>query len=233
MINSYRQGFKDGIPIGLGYLSVSFTFGMMAISMGFDVWHAVLISATTLTSAGQFAALPLMLTSGAFIEMALTQLVINLRYALMSISVSQKLDKSVTFADRLLFAFGNTDEVFAVASSKQQDLGKRYLFGLITAPYVGWTLGTLIGAVAGSLIPLMIREVLGIAIYGMFISIIIPPAKAHKPVAIVIVISIILSCLFKFAPVLNQVSSGFVIIICSVIASCVGSLLFPLKDAKM
>ena len=116
--NSFKIGLKDGLPIALGYLSVSFTFGMMAVEGGLPVFTAVLISMTNLTSAGQFAGLDLILAGGAYLEMALTQLVINIRYALMSVSLSQKLHKSVNLLDRFLIAFSNTDEIFAVASGQ-------------------------------------------------------------------------------------------------------------------
>ncbi|MEG1551019.1 MAG: AzlC family ABC transporter permease, partial [Oscillospiraceae bacterium] len=212
-INSFKTGFTDGMPIALGYLSVSFTFGMMAVSAGLPVSFAVAISMTNLTSAGQFAGLSLIAASGSMIEMALTQLVINLRYALMSVSLSQKLDKSVTLLDRLLIAFGNTDEVFAVAMGKKGEVGKKYMCGLILSPYIGWSVGTLIGAAFSSFLPQSIRSALSIAIYGMFLAIFIPPMKKSKTVGIVVVLSALLSCGFTYIPYINKISSGFVIII--------------------
>lgn len=128
--NSFKKGLKDGLPIALGYLSVSFTFGMMAVEGGLPVFTAVLISMTNLTSAGQFAGLDLILAGGAYLEMALTQLVINIRYALMSVSLSQKLHKSVNLLDRFLIAFSNTDEIFAVASGQKGEVGKNICMGL-------------------------------------------------------------------------------------------------------
>lgn len=228
--NSFSKGFKDGVPIGLGYLSVSFTFGMMAVSSGLPVWVAVMISMTNLTSAGQFAGLTLITAGAPMFEMALTQLVINLRYALMSLSLSQKLDNGVSTPHRLAIAFGNTDEVFAVASGQKGEVGKRYLYGLICAPFIGWVLGTFIGAAASSFLPKTIRSALGIAIYGMFLAIIIPPAKHYRPVLYVILFSVGMSCLFNYVPVLNRVSAGFVIILCAVTASALGAWLFPVEE---
>ena len=230
-INSYSKGFKDGIPIGLGYLSVSFTFGMMAVNSGLPVWAAVLISMTNLTSAGQFAGIGLIAAGAPYVEMLLTQLVINLRYALMSLSLSQKADKSLNMLHRLFVSFGITDEVFAVASGQPTEVGKRYMYGLISAPYLGWTLGTLSGAAASTLLPGTARSALGIAIYGMFIAIIIPPAKRYRPVMKVLVFSAAASCLLRFTPLLNKLSGGFVIIICSVAASALGAALFPIEEA--
>ena len=229
-INSFSRGLRDGIAIGLGYLSVSFTFGMMATTGGLPVWATVLISMTNLTSAGQFAGLELILNGAPYIEMALTQLIINMRYALMSLSLSQKLDKSVKRRHRFVIAFGNTDEIFAVASSRPDDVGKRYLFGLMVIPYLGWTLGTLLGAIAGQALPASVCSALGIAIYGMFLAIIIPPCKHFKPVLKVVIATVVLSCIFHWAPGLNQVSSGFVIIICTIVTATLGALLFPVKE---
>lgn len=231
-INSFKKGLKDGVPIALGYLSVSFTFGMMAAAGGLPVSVAVAISMTNLTSAGQFAGLSLLLAGGGYFEMALTQLVINLRYALMSVSLSQKFHKSVTLLDRLLIAFGNTDEIFAVASGQPQEVGKKYMYGLILMPYLGWTLGTLLGAAASSMLPEVVRSALGIAIYGMFLAIFIPPMKRSGAVTAVVLVSAALSCLFAYVPVLNRVSSGFVIIICAVVAAALGAIIRPVKEER-
>lgn len=219
-----KQGLKDGIPIGLGYLSVSFTFGLMAVSNGLTVMQAVLISMTNLTSAGQFAGLAIISASGSFAEMALTQLIINIRYALMSLSLSQKLDSSFSIPHRLLSSFGITDEIFAVSSSKDGLINRKYLYCLILIPFLGWTLGTLTGAAAGEILPPRIKAALGIAIYGMFIAIIIPPAKKSKSVLLVISGSALLSCLLRY---LTHVSDGFSVIICAVAVSAAAALLAP------
>ncbi len=229
-INSFQKGLRDGIPIALGYLSVSFTFGMMAVAGGLPVSLAVAISMTNLTSAGQFAGLSLMLGGGGFFEMALTQFVINLRYSLMSVSLSQKLHKSVTLLDRLLIAFGNTDEIFAVASGQKTEVGKKYMYGLISMPYIGWALGTFLGAAASAVLPESLRSALGIAIYGMFLAIFVPPMKKSKAVTVVVLLAAGLSCMFTFIPVLNRVSSGFVIIICAVAAAAAGAVIKPIKE---
>lgn len=227
----YSDGFKDGIPIGLGYLSVSFSFGIMAVNSGLPVWISVLISMTNLTSAGQFAGIGLIACGAPYIEMALTQLIINLRYALMSLSISQKTDKSFSILHRIIISFGITDEVFAVASGKAHDIGKDYMYGLITAPYLGWSIGTLLGAIAGNILPNSITSALNIALYGMFIAIIIPPAKKSKPVLVVIILSVVLSSIFSYAPYIKQLSGGFSIILCAIIASFIGTLFFPIKEA--
>ena len=230
--NSFRTGLRDGLPIALGYFPVSFTFGMLAISQGLPAFQAVLISATNLTSAGQFAGLTVIAAGASLLEMALTQLVINLRYALMSLSLSQKLDSRVTLLQRCIVAFGNTDEIFAVASSKPGTIGARYLYSLILGPVLGWTGGTLAGAVASGLLPAMVQSALGVAIYGMFIAIVVPPARQFRPVLAVVLIALALSCGFAWLPVLRQVSAGFAIIFCTVLAAGAGALLFPLEEKE-
>lgn len=227
-----KNGMKDGIPIVLGYVSVSFTFGLMAVSAGMSWWQAVLISLTNVTSAGQFAGLDIIIAGGTLIEMALSQLVINLRYALMSLSLSQKVDRSITGLHRLWVGFCVTDEIFAVAMSQKKKVSRSYMFGLIVIPYLGWAGGTLAGAVLGSILPTILRESLGIAIYGMFLAIIIPKAREEKNYLKVIVIAVALSCCFHWLPLLRQMSSGFVIIICAVAASAIGAILYPIEEEE-
>ena len=227
---AFRQGIRHGIPIGLGYLSVSFAFGMKAVGDGLTVLQAVLISMTNLTSAGQIAALPLMVGGASLAEMALTQLTINLRYALMSLSLSRKLDGSMGTLQRLIFSFANTDEIFAVASSQPGKVGKHYLYGLMLAPWIGWSLGTFLGGAAGTLLPAFVRTALGIAIYGMFLAIILPPARKSRPVRFVVLVAVGLSLCFRYIPGLNTVSSGFVIIICGVLAAAAGAWRFPAEE---
>lgn len=228
--NSFKKGLKDGLPIGLGYFSVSFTFGMMAVSAGIPVWAAVLISMTNLTSAGQFAGLSIIAGAGSLVEMAMTQLVINARYSLMSLTLSQKMEKRFSIPKRLIAAFSNTDEIFAVAVNQGKEIGAKYYSGLSIIPYAGWTLGTLFGAVAGGFLPPVVNDALGLAIYAMFIAIIIPPAKKSTPIRLVIFAAVILSCLFYFVPFLKNVSSGFSIIICAVAASIIAAIINPIND---
>ena len=230
MKGTLRQGIRHGIPIGLGYLSVSFACGMKAVGDGLTVLQAVLISMTNLTSAGQIAALPLMVGGASLAEMALTQLTINLRYALMSLSLSRKLDGSMGTLQRLIFSFANTDEIFAVASSQPGKVGKHYLYGLMLAPWIGWSLGTFLGGAAGTLLPAFVRTALGIAIYGMFLAIILPPARKSRPVRFVVLVAVGLSLCFHYIPGLNTVSSGFVIIICGVLAAAAGAWRFPAEE---
>lgn len=227
MSPGFRAGVKDGLPICFGYLSVAFAFGIYAVSSGLSIPEVVLISLLNVTSAGQLAGVPIFL-GGGYLEMALTQFVINLRYALMSVTLSQRLDDTVRPADRFAIAFVNTDEVFAVASSQPERVGRAYLYGLILPPYLGWGLGTLLGAVAGDILPAVVTTALSVAIYGMFVAIVLPPARAEKPVALCVLTAVALGCLFHFLPALSGVPAGFVIIIGAVAASALFAAVAPL-----
>lgn len=226
----FLKGVKHGLPIGLGYLSVSFAFGMQCTDNGLSVLQALLISMTNLTSAGQLAGLQVMVAHSSLVEMALTQFIINLRYALMGLSLGQKLGPTMNTPRRMFFAFANTDEIFAVASAQPERLHHLYLYGLMLMPYIGWSLGTLLGAAAGQILPEFVCSALGIAIYGMFLAIILPPARREKSVRAVVLIAIGVSLLFHYLPMLSGISGGFVVIICAVIAAAVGAVLFPIEE---
>lgn len=228
----FKEGLADGIPIGLGYLSVSFSFGISAVTQGVSCLAATVISMTNLTSAGQVAGLGIIIAAGTLLEMALTQLIINMRYALMSLSLSQKLDKSFSTPHRFLAAFGITDEIFAVASGKPGEITPQYMYGLILLPFVCWSGGTLLGGIAGSIMPEMLRSALGIAIYGMFIAIFIPPARKSAGVLTVVAIAAAMSCCVRYIPLFSHVSSGFSVIICTLAAAAAGALFFPKDEGK-
>lgn len=204
----------------------------MAVSVGMTWWQALLISVMNLTSAGQFAGLDIMAASGAYMEMALTEFIINLRYALMSLSLSQKLDRSMTLPHRFAISYGITDEIFGVASSRKGEVGKWYFYGLISLPFIGWQAGTLFGALLGGVLPAMVSDVLGIAIYGMFLAIILPQAREDAACLKVILVAVAMSCCFRWIPMFRHVSSGFVIIICAVAASALGAWLYPVKEEE-
>ena len=225
--NSYIYGLNKGLPIGLGYLSVSFGFGITAVLGGIKPFEAILISMTNLTSAGQVAGIAVISALGTIVEMILTQLVINIRYCLMGIALTQKLDKSFTTLHRMITAFGITDEVFAVAASEKGMIGRRFMYGLITLPYIGWTLGTVLGVYANYILPSEVCAALGIAIYSMFMAIIIPPARDDKGVLFAAGIASLLSCVFYYVPLFSGLSQGFSIIICAVLAAGVMAYISP------
>lgn len=229
----YMDGVRTGLPVGLGYFSVSFGFGAMAVAQGLKAWEATLISATNLTSAGQFAGLTLIVAMGTLLEMVLTQLVINSRYSLMSLALSQRMGEKIGFFPRLFIAFFNTDEVFALAMARPKTLTVPFLLGLGLLPFVGWTSGTALGALAGSILPGHIRAALGVMLYGMFIAIVVPPAKQEKPVLVAVILALLFSCLFTWVPVLQQVSAGISIVICTVAAAALCAALFPVREEEV
>ena len=208
--NEFRRGLIDGIPIGLAYVAVSFAFGISGASKGIPVWALTLISATCVTSAGQFAAIITMTAGGSLVELVLSQIIINLRYSIMSIAIGQKLSEKSTLWNRISMAFMVTDEIFAVSCAGRHEITPRYFYALMSIPWISWTIGTLLGATANTLLPLILRNALGLAIYGM----------------------LIVSLLFKYIKALSFISSGFVIIICTLIAATFGAILFPVEEEE-
>lgn len=231
-LKNYTAGVRRGIPVGVGYFSVSFGFGAMAAAQGVRALDATLISMTNLTSAGQFAGLTLMVAAAGLWEVILTQIVINSRYALMSLALSQRMGSCIGILPRLIIAFFNTDEIFALAMAEKMPLTVPFMLGLGLTPILGWVGGTLCGALAGSVLPPDIRTALGVMLYGMFIAIVVPPARQEKPVLAACLTALILSCLFRWVPGLNRVSAGIAIVICTVTAAALCAWLFPITQEE-
>lgn len=229
---TYRRGFVDAVPVMLGYLSVSLAFGMIAQSRGIPVWCAALFSATGFTGTGQFVGLDLIAAGAGFAEMIVTLAVINARYTLMSLSLGQRLDPRINTLQRAVIAFGNTDENFAIAMMQTEPINFRYFLGLMTSSYMGWVGGTVIGGVASSFIPDSVLSAFGIALYAMFIALVVPPAKADRRVLIVIGAACAVSCLLNVLPVIRDIGSGWIIIIAGVSAAVFGALAFPVREEE-
>ncbi len=229
---NFRKGITDGIPIALGYFSVSIAFGLMAVEAGCTWFEAMLISLTNLTSAGQFAGVTVLAHMGTYLEMALAQLVINSRYALMGISLSQKVTGRFKGIWRIILGFAITDEIFAVAIGQKDEISRAYFAGLAIIPIIGWTSGTIAGAILGSIMPLIITNALGVALYGMFIAVVVPKARDNFHVLAVVAIAIAISVALYYIPVFSNISAGFAIIICTVIAAAAGAILFPVDDTE-
>ena len=226
----FRRGMKEGMPICLGYLAVSFTFGIEAMKAGLTIGQAVLMSMLNLTSAGQFASLSIIAAAGSYLELMLSQAIINLRYCLMSCSLSQKIDPRSPFFHRFLVAFGNTDEVFALSVSQHGYVSPFYSYGVILVSLFGWTFGTFLGAAAGSILPPRVLSALGVALYGMFIAIVVPPARENRVLRILILASMALSSLFTYAPLLREMSGGIRVIVLTVLLAAGAALLAPVKE---
>lgn len=230
--NDFTYGMRRGLPICLGYIPVSFTFGLMVVEGGLSPWLAVFISISNLTSAGQFAGLGIILQNGSLLELGVTTLIINLRYMLMSLSLSQKIDPAMSFMKRALISYGVTDEIFAVASIETRKLSFPYMCGLIIPPVFGWTTGTAMGAIISSMLPRSIQSAMGITLYAMFIAIVVPVAKKSKQVAIVVLIGITVNSFFTWSHLFDFLSGGWKLIIATMVAASIGAFLFPVKEVK-
>ncbi len=231
-IVDFRDGCRDAIPVCLGYIAVSFAFGIESSKIGMSVFQAIMTSLLNVTSAGQFSALEIIARNGSFIELAILQLIINLRYMLMSTALSQKLDPELGTGYRLGISYGVTDEIFALSVLKKGKLYPLYSYGLIFVSVFGWILGTGLGAFAGQIMPQRIISCLGLAIYGMFIAIIIPDTRTSKAVLMVVVAAMSLSTIFTYAPYLRAISSGFRIIIITVLVAAIAAIYAPVKEEE-
>lgn len=231
-MNDFKRGLRKGLPIMIGYLSVSFTFGVKAVNGGIPPYAAILMSLTNLTSAGQFAGATLLMEQSSMIELILTTFVINIRYMLMSLALSQKIEES-RLGQRLFIGYGITDEIFAVASTEQRKVTPRYMYGLICLPVIGWTVGTALGAVASKLMPETLSCAMELGLYAMFIAIIIPPAKKKHAIAIVIIIAVVAQCIFSVVPFLKNISVGFRVILTAIVAAVFGAIVFPISKEEV
>lgn len=229
----FFHGLRQGIPIALGYIPVSFTFGLMAVNGGIPVWTAILISLSNLTSAGQFAGTNLIIANASLLEITLTTFVVNIRYMLMSLSLSQKVAPQMAFLKRCIMAFGITDETFAIASLGKGEITFGYFLGLVTCPYWGWALGTALGALTSSVLPRTIQSSMGIALYAMFIALVVPAAKKSRAAFVVAITAIFISSFFHWAPYFARMSGGWSIIFATIIASAVGAFFYPREDDEI
>lgn len=230
MNKPFFKGLRDGIPIALGYFSVSFGFGILCINLGLSVLTAAGISLTNLTSAGQVAGVGIIAAGGTLIEMVLTQLVINLRYSLFAISLSQKLDSSFTTPHRIAASFGITDEIFAVTYAQEGRVKPAYMYGVILISALGWVGGTTMGAAMGQILPEAVSSAMGIMLYCMFLAICVPPARKDRGVLMAVIVAAF--CSILFSTVLTFVSGGFAVIISALVSAALCALLFPVAEEE-
>lgn len=223
----FLSGLRDSLPVGIGYFAVSFGFGISALSLGIKVFYATLMSLTNLTSAGQFAAISVIAASAPVINMIITEAVINSRYALMSLSLSQRLGADFGVLPRLIISFYNTDEIFAIAMSREKPLTKPYMYGLGPLPIIGWSLGTFLGGAAGSILPISLLTALSVALYGMFVAIVVPQVKREKETAIACALAVVFSCVFAFVPIFKGLSGGLSVVLTALISAGICAVLFP------
>lgn len=212
----------------LGYAPVSFAF---AVSLAGQLpWYVILLfSLSNFTSAGQAAGSSLMVQGAPLPEMGLTVLLINLRYMLMSLSLSQKM-QNIPWYKRMVLANGVTDEVFFLAAQQQGNVSGSFFVGLAFGPYLGWSGGTLAGVLLGSVLPPALTSALGISLYAMFVAIIVPPAKKSRSIAVTVLIAVAFACLLRYLPLLRDIPSGWALIIAALAAASLAALLFPVDE---
>lgn len=226
----FLKGMRDGIPISLGYFAVAFTLGIAAKNAGFTAFQAMLASFFNNASAGEFAAFTLIAAGASYLEVAVMELVANARYLLMSCALSQKLSADTSILHRLLISYDVTDEIFGVSISVPGKLNPFYTYGIILVAVPGWAVGTYIGVLMGNILPVRLVRALSVGLYGMFLAVIIPPARKSKILAGVIMISMALSFAFTRIPLIADMSAGTRTILLTVLIASGAALLFPVKE---
>ncbi|WP_244835138.1 AzlC family ABC transporter permease [Clostridium sp. BJN0001] len=230
--NNFLEGLHDAVPIAMGYFAVSFTLGIALKKAGITVFESGIMSASNCTSAGEFAAIDIIKNNSSYMEIAFIELIINIRYLLMSCALSQKLEKGIASIHRIFLPFCITDEIFGISILRNGRLSPFYSYGAISIALPAWTLGTTSGVICGQILPLRVVSCLSIALYGMFIAVIIPTAKREKSVLYVVIVSMVLSFLFAYMPYVKNISSGTRILALTIIISFAAAIIHPIADKE-
>lgn len=228
----FREGMRDGIPIALAYAAVSFSLGIAAQASGLSVLQGFLISLFNNASAGEYAAFTVIAAGGSLAELALVTLIANARYLLMSCSLSQHVSPTLPLHHRLLLAFDLTDELFGIDIARKSTLNPWYHYGAMAVALPCWACGTALGIAVGNLVPTQVAQALAMSLFGMFLAIIIPPARTHRPVGIVVGASFILSAVCAVLPLIQSWSSGAKTIVLTPLVAGVAALIFPVSDER-
>ena len=228
----FLEGLKDGLPIGLGYFAVAFALGIAVRNAGMTAFQGFLMSWLGMASAGEYAAVTVIAAGSSYLEMAIVTLVTNARYLLMSFALSQRLDPKTGMAHRFLIGYCVTDELFGIAVNRPKPLNPMYSYGSYVLPIPCWATGTALGVIMGNILPMRVVSALSVALFGMFIAVIVPPARKSRAVLILIIISFAASYLAGILPWISTLSSGTRIIILTVVLSAIAALVFPVKDEE-
>ena len=226
------QGFKDGFPIGLGYFAVSFSLGIFAKGVGCNIIQGIINSFLNHASAGEYAVYSMIGVGASYLEMAIMTLIVNARYLLMSTALSQRIHPDTPFIHRLGIGFHVTDELFAISINRTGYVNPFYCYGAFIVAVIGWCAGTATGIVAGGILPGRLVSALSVALYGMFLACIMPEARRHRIVAVLIVISFVLSYIANEAAVFASISSGTKTIILTVLIAAVAAIVFPHPEVE-
>lgn len=229
-MKAFRQGMRDGIPIGIGYLAVSFSLGIAARNAGLTPFQGFLTSFLVNASAGEYAGFTLIAAGGTYLEMVVMTLVVNARYLLMSCAMSQRVKPELPWYHRLLMAYDITDELFAIAISRPGYLNPNYTYGAVLTAAPGWAIGTALGCIAGNLMPLRLVSAFSVALFGMFLAVIVPPARKDHVIAGLIVICFAMSYAASCIPGIASISNGTKTIILTIAISAIAAVLFPKKE---
>ncbi len=227
----FLKGMRHGVPIGLGYFAVAFTLGITAKGIGLTPLQSAFMSFTMHASAGEFAMMTVVAAGSGYVEMAITQLVINLRYLLMSCALSQKVSEKLRLPHRLLVSYFITDEIFGISSTVEGKLNPWYSYGAACVASPGWVLGTFLGAVVGNILPSNVASAMSVALYGMFLAIIIPPARKNKVIAVIVLASMAASALFTWLAKWIPLSSGMRILILTVVIAGIAAYVHPMEES--
>lgn len=229
-IDNWQNGLRDGFPLGIAYFAVSFAFGIYATKNNISIFDSFLISLTNLTSAGQFAGVDMIARSTGFFEIAITELVLNIRYLIMSCSLSQKYDSDLPLIHRSITAFAITDEMFGVVCCQKGKVSPFYTYGLMCMTIPSWCLGTVCGGFSGTLLSQSLISALGVLVYALYFAIIVPPAKHDKVIRCVCISSMLLSIALTYLPYTKNISQGIRIMIITIIISSIAAILRPVKE---
>lgn len=232
MKKEWISGMRDAVPVALGYLTVSFTLGLAARRAGLPAWQGAFLSLITNTSAGQFAGFSAIASGASLLSTAFTQVVVNLRYVLMSSGLTQKVERGVGLGQRLLIAFDVTDELFALAVSRTGPLPPAYYFGMMAATIPCWALGTWLGAALGALMPEVLLNAAGVMLYAMFIAVVVPPCRKSRPVLLISLCAMVLSLIMRFLPLTQGISPGLRVSLIGIVLSAAAAKLFPEKEGQ-
>lgn len=227
-----REGIRDGIPIGLGYLAVSFSLGVAARNAGLSAFQGFLVSLLNNASAGEYAGFTVIAANGAYFEIFLMTLIANARYLLMSCALSQKFSPDTPLIHRIFVGYDVTDEIFGITIARPGMLDPFYSYGAILIAAPAWAGGTALGVIAGNLLPARAVSALSVALFGMFLAVIIPPARKNRVIALFVLVSFTASFAATYLPLISQLSGGTRTIILTVLISAIAAILFPVNEEE-
>lgn len=227
---AFISGLKDGIPIALGYFAVAFSLGIVAKKAGLTPFQGFLSSMLNHASAGEYAEFTVIMANASYLEMAFVILVTNIRYLLMSCALSQKFPAAAPYAHRLLVGFGITDEIFGISIGRAESLNPYYPYGAMLVAIPSWSLGTALGIIAGNILPTAIVSALSVALYGMFVAIIVPASRDDKAVGCVVIASFLISFAISRIPLFDKISDSMKISLLTVLIATAAAIFYPIND---